>query len=138
MNQTVRNRDFLPELQFSASRSGGAGGQNVNKVNTKVELRFGIETSNLLTNEEKMLLLSKLTSKLTQDGVLIIVSQTERTQLRNKEQCIARFYNLIEGALKVPKRRKPTNPTAASKERRLEDKKKTSEIKKRRSNDGFW
>jgi Protein chain release factor B len=129
MCANIRNRDFLSELTFSASRSSGAGGQNVNKVNTKVELRFDIASSSILNDEEKSRLLAKLAKRLTQDGVLIIVSQTERTQLKNKAQCLVKFYDLLEAALTVQKKRKPTKPTLASKVKKMESKKRQSELK---------
>lgn len=129
MYSNIRNRDFLPELTFSASRSSGAGGQNVNKVNTKVELRFDIASSSILTDEEKNRLLVKLAKRLTQEGTLIIVSQTERTQLKNKAQCLIKFYELLESALTVQKKRKSTKPTHASKVKKMEDKKRQSERK---------
>ena len=129
MYSNIRNRDFLPELTFSASRSSGAGGQNVNKVNTKVELRFDIASSSILTEEEKNRLLTKLAKRLTQEGILIIISQTERTQLKNKAQCLMKFYELLESALTVQKKRKPTKPTLASKAKKMENKKRQSERK---------
>jgi ribosome-associated protein len=129
MYGNIRSRDFLPELTFSASRSSGAGGQNVNKVNTKVELRFDIATSSILTDEEKSRLLAKLAKRLTQDGTLIIVSQTERTQLKNKAQCLIKFYELLDSSLTVQKKRKPTKPTLASKVKKMESKKHQSERK---------
>jgi ribosome-associated protein len=125
----LKGRDFTPELLFAASRSSGAGGQNVNKVNTKVELRFIISTSLLLTDDEKQIILKKLSSKISLDGVLIIVSQTERSQLKNKNKTIEKFYQLIEKALTPRKKRKPTKPTAASKEKRLEKKRILSDKK---------
>lgn len=133
----IKDRDFTPELVFSASRSGGAGGQNVNKVNTKVELRFNIAASVLLTDEEKSILLQKLEAKLTQEGILIIVSQTERTQLRNKEIGIEKFYDILEKSLKVQKKRKSTKPTPASKEKRLESKRIQSQLKSARREKNF-
>ena len=129
MYSNIRNRDFLPELTFSASRSSGAGGQNVNKVNTKVELRFDIASSSILTEEEKNRLLTKLAKRLTQEGILIIVAQTERTQLKNKAQCLMKFYELLESALTVQKKRKQTKPTLASKAKKMENKKRQSERK---------
>ncbi len=121
------------ELQFKTSRSGGSGGQNVNKVSTKVELNFDIEASNILTSEQKQILLEKLSSKLTKEGLLQVVSQTERTQLGNKNKVIEKFYKLIEKAFHVPKKRKPSKPSKAAKEKRLLTKKRNSEIKKMRN-----
>lgn len=122
----LNNRNFLPELQFSASRSSGAGGQNVNKVNTKVELRFHLASSTVLTDAEKMLLMSKLANQLTDEGFILVVSQSERTQLGNKEMAMIRFYEMLERALTPRKKRKATRPTFASKERRLESKRSLS------------
>ncbi|HZJ74354.1 MAG TPA: alternative ribosome rescue aminoacyl-tRNA hydrolase ArfB [Perlabentimonas sp.] len=128
-NNKNHSRDFSSEFRFSASRSGGAGGQNVNKVNTKVELRFSITESQLLTDNEKELLLKKLKNRITTEGELIIVSQTERSQLGNRRRCVEKFYALLKESLTPPKKRKPTKPTRASKERRLE-KKRYKAIKK--------
>jgi ribosome-associated protein len=122
----LNNRNFLPELQFSASRSSGAGGQNVNKVNTKVELRFHLASSTVLTDTEKVLLMSKLANQLTDEGFILVVSQSERTQLGNKEMALIRFYEMLEKALTPRKKRKATRPTFASKERRLESKRSLS------------
>ncbi len=116
----INERDFVNEFIFTASRSSGAGGQNVNKVSTKVELRFNVANSQLLNEKEKMLINSKLANKISADGFLIIVSQTERSQLRNKDNATDKFYKLIVRALTPRKRRKPTKPTKASKEKRLE------------------
>lgn len=134
---SLKSRDFLSEFTFSASRSGGAGGQNVNKVNTKVELRFDIVASSLLSDDEKTQILGKLRTKLTTEGILIVVSQEERTQLKNKEICIEKFYNMLEKALTIPKKRKPTKPTAASKEKRLESKRQQSALKSTRRSKDF-
>ncbi|MDP4187610.1 MAG: alternative ribosome rescue aminoacyl-tRNA hydrolase ArfB [Bacteroidota bacterium] len=128
------NRDFSPEFTFNASRSSGAGGQNVNKVSTKVELRFNIDDSQILSQEEKEILKKKLATKISQEGFLIIVSQTGRTQFQNKEKVIEKFYALVEKALKPVRKRKPTRPTKASKEKRLEEKRIHSERKSIRGN----
>jgi len=124
-----KDRDFSAELIFKTSRSSGAGGQNVNKVNTKVELRFNILTSQILTNEEKEILYLKFATKINNNGELIIVSQTDRSQLKNKENAIKKFYALIQKGLKPAKKRKPTKPSVASKEKRLEGKRIKSEKK---------
>jgi ribosome-associated protein len=123
---------ILDELVFKAVRSSGSGGQNVNKVSTKVELRFDIENSEFLTGDEKARIFKKLKNRISNDGILIITSDTERTQLRNKNKAVELFFNLLEQALKKPKKRKKTKPTRASKEKRLKDKKLQSEKKKLR------
>ena len=129
----MENRDFINEFIFQASRSGGAGGQNVNKVSTKVELRFHIDSSTLLNTEEKEILKQKLKNQITNEGFLQIVSQTQRTQLRNKENTITKFYFLLDKALKRNKIRKPSKPSQALKEKRLKDKKRDSEKKTMRN-----
>jgi len=131
---TSNNRDFSNELHFSASRSSGPGGQNVNKVNTKVELRFSIPGSTLLSDEEKELILEKLKKKVNSEGELILVSQSERSQLKNKVKVVEKFYILLSSALTPRKKRKPTKPSLASKEERLETKRKQTEKKERRKN----
>jgi ribosome-associated protein len=130
--EELKLRGFEDELNFSASRSSGAGGQNVNKVNTKVELRFDILASQYLSDEEKALIIQKLTSQLTNENILLISSQETRSQLQNKELVIEKFYQLISKALTQRKKRKPTAPSATSKEKRLQSKKKTSEKKELR------
>jgi ribosome-associated protein len=130
MENPLRNgKDLSSEFTFNTSRSSGAGGQNVNKVNTKVELRFSISNSQILSEGEKSILMEKLASRITTDGELIVVSQDERTQLRNKLNCIEKFYELINKALTPRKKRKPTRPTKASQEKRI-DKKRQKSVKK--------
>lgn len=121
------------ELNFSFSRSSGPGGQNVNKVNTKVELRFNINNSAILSEEEKFLLISKLEKQISNENELIIISQATRSQLNNKEDAILKFYDIINKALKPQKVRKPSKVTKAAKERRLKHKKVVSEKKVRRN-----
>ena len=128
----LQARDFESELQFQASRSGGAGGQNVNKVATKVELRFHVQQSELLTEEEKALVQEKLANRINNEGYLQVVSQTERTQLRNKELCISRFYELLRQALTRQKKRTATRPTRSSVKQRLESKKRQAQKKANR------
>jgi ribosome-associated protein len=125
----LKTRQFDHEFEFFTSRSAGPGGQHVNRTNSKVELRFNITTSVLLNQEEKLLLYKNLRSKIKQDGLIQIVSQQYRSQIKNKEKCIDKFYALLDIGLKIPKKRIKTNPTVSSKIKRLEEKKKHSEIK---------
>lgn len=131
----MRKIDFGSELNFQASRSGGKGGQNVNKVSTKIELSFDIVNSELLTDEEKEILLKKLKNKTDKNGVLRIVAQSERSQYLNKLDAVDKFYGLMEKALKKEKVRHKTNPTKISKEERLTKKKIVSRKKTERSKD---
>jgi len=135
IRDVLAGRDFSSEFLFSASRSSGPGGQNVNKVSTKVELRFDVPHSILLTEEEKEILLIRLKKNINSEGMLIIVSQSERTQLKNKRKSIDKFYALTTKFLTPVKKRKPTRASAASKERRLELKKMRAEKKERRKLD---
>jgi len=124
--------DLSAEFQFLTSRSSGPGGQNVNKVNSKVELRFDIQNSSLLTDDQKNILLVKLATKITSEGILSVVSQRDRSQLSNKEDAIEKLYLLISKALKPVKPRKNTRPTKGSVERRLTTKRIKAEIKQNR------
>ncbi|AYA38157.1 aminoacyl-tRNA hydrolase [Hymenobacter oligotrophus] len=126
---------FLPELQFQTARSSGPGGQNVNKVETKVELRFQPQASALLTEEQKLRVLEKLASRLTADGVLIITAQESRSQQRNKELAVQKFYELLQRSLHQPKARKATKPGAGAVRKRLEGKRRQSEKKANRRAD---
>ena len=111
------------EVVFTATRSSGPGGQNVNKVNTQVELRFSVKNSGLFSDEEKDRILLKLKNRINSESELIITSQTGRTQLDNKEKALEKFFELIEKALTVRKKRLKSTPTAASRLKRLESKK---------------
>jgi ribosome-associated protein len=130
--EELKNRDLEKEFIFSASRSGGPGGQNVNKVSTKVELRFNILSSCSFSDDEKTLISIKLKNRINKEGELLIISQVERSQLGNKEVVTEKFYDLISRALTIPKKRKSTRPSKASKLRRLEEKKSRGYIKKLR------
>lgn len=121
------------ESGFLATKSSGPGGQNVNKVNSRVELRFPIELTNQFTDEEKLIISKKLIKKLTADGHLIVVSQSSRSQFENKEICIKRLTELIFKALEPKKKRVPTKPTASSKLKRRKEKTVKSERKETRS-----
>jgi len=121
------------ELNFSFSRSSGPGGQNVNKVNTKVELRFNISSSVVLSVEEKAVLLEKLAKQVNQDGILIVRSHETRSQLKNKKKSIEKFYDIINKALESKKERKSTKLSKATKEKRLKAKQEQSEKKERRN-----
>ncbi|PJJ53173.1 alternative ribosome rescue aminoacyl-tRNA hydrolase ArfB [Hymenobacter chitinivorans] len=123
---------FLPELQFQTSRSSGPGGQNVNKVESRVELRFHLGNSQLLTDEQKQTLLAKLASKLTTEGELLLTAQEDRSQLRNKEIVVQKFYDTLRKALHKPKPRKATKPSKGAVRQRLESKKKHGEKKANR------
>jgi ribosome-associated protein len=128
---------FEPEIYFKASRSSGSGGQNVNKVSTKVELNFDVSKSKLLTEEQKQIIFSKLNSRINKEGVLKIVVQETRSQLENKEIALKKFRGLIQFAFHKAKKRIRTRVSKASKEKRLLSKKKHSEQKKNRSKDWF-
>jgi ribosome-associated protein len=116
-------------MYFRASRSGGKGGQNVNKVSTKMSLNFDVLNSNILTEDEKRILKTGLKNKIDKNGFIRIVSQTERTQLLNKKKALTRFNDLLGNALIVKKSRVETKPSNSSKEKRLVSKKNVSQKK---------
>jgi ribosome-associated protein len=122
----------LAELSFRYSRSSGPGGQHAQKSSTRVELLFDVLSSPSLTAKQRSRILRRLTGYIDTSGVLHLTSQAERSQLRNKEEVVARFQTLLGEALKRRKRRKPTKPSAKSKERRLKKKKQRSQTKKLR------
>jgi ribosome-associated protein len=123
------NRQLSTEFIIKTSRSSGAGGQNVNKVSTKVELRFHIGRSQVLTAHEKHILQLKLEKKISSEGYLIVTSQLTRSQLKNKEDAIEKFYRMIHRALRPVKKRRPTKPGRAAKAKRLDNKRITGEKK---------
>ncbi|HEY0653147.1 MAG TPA: alternative ribosome rescue aminoacyl-tRNA hydrolase ArfB [Chryseosolibacter sp.] len=118
------------ELDFSTSRSSGPGGQNVNKVNTKVTLKFNVNESAVLTQEEKQIILQKLHSRITTEGVLLLTSQDKRSQLENKDAVIQKFNLLIRKAFERKKARKATKPSKNAVQKRIQSKKQHSEKKK--------
>ncbi|NEW79914.1 MAG: aminoacyl-tRNA hydrolase [Gelidibacter sp.] len=117
---------LLKELKFKAVRSGGAGGQHVNKVSSKIELTFDLQNSESFSEEEKALLIQKLKSKLTKENILLLQCDESRSQHKNKEIAIDRFLKIIADGLKVQKPRKATKPSKSSIHKRLEKKKKTA------------
>ena len=129
------NESIVPESEITEkfSRSGGHGGQNVNKLSTKAEARWNIDESKAFSDEEKEKIKKFLANQINKKGELIVVSQEERSQLQNREQAVERLNNLIKAALVPEKERKATKPTFSSKERRLEAKKRLGEKKRWRA-----
>ena len=132
----LSGRDFSNEFVFQAVRSSGPGGQNVNKVSSKVELRFNFRDSALLDEEEKTIIAEKLCNKINKLDEIVLVAQTDRSQLKNKEKVIAKFYSLLAKALAPSKKRYKTRPTRASVEKRLESKRVRASIKSNRRETG--
>jgi ribosome-associated protein len=122
----------ISELSFKAVRSSGAGGQNVNKVSSKVVLSFDLNNSESLSKEEKLFLLENLKTKLTSEGILILNCDEDRSQLKNKEIVTKRFLKILQNALIVPKERKPTRVPRSVIEKRIKEKRTNSEIKQNR------
>ncbi len=133
----ILDRDFTNEFVFQATRSGGPGGQNVNKVSSKVELRFNVKNSVLLNEQEKSLIAEKLSNKINKLDEIVLIAQTDRSQLKNKEKVVEKFYSLLEKALMPQKKRYKTRPTRASVEKRLETKRVQSAIKATRNDFGL-
>ena len=131
---TINSKIQIPEneLEFKISRSSGPGGQNVNKLNTKVAVNFDIENSGALNIEQKEIILRKLAYRLTKDKKLIVVSQQFRTQRANRDYAVEKLEGLIENALRKVKTRRPTRPTRTAVEKRLKSKKMKSLLKRQR------
>ena len=128
----METEKIISELNFKAVRSSGPGGQNVNKVSSKVVLTFDLNNSQVLTEEEKALIATKLATKLTSDNLLILNCDEDRSQLKNKTIIIKRFIDLVEKAMVIPKKRKATKIPKSVIEKRLKDKSSVAEIKQNR------
>ncbi|WP_235527389.1 alternative ribosome rescue aminoacyl-tRNA hydrolase ArfB [Pedobacter sp. Leaf41] len=129
--------EILKSVTFKTSRSGGKGGQNVNKVSSKVELILDLDNATFFNEEEKVLLKSRLENRMDNDGLLHIVSQEERSQLLNKEKTIAKLIDLLKRSLQIQKKRKSTKIPKAVIQKRLKNKAAVSEKKKNRSTRDF-
>lgn len=134
---TMDKEKIISELTFKAVRSSGAGGQNVNKVSSKVVLTFDLIASNSLSDEEKNLIQLKITTRLTSENILILNCDEDRSQLKNKELVTKRFLTLLKKSLLVPKPRKPTKIPRAIIEKRLKQKATTSVVKMTRKKPEF-
>ncbi|MEP2667929.1 MAG: alternative ribosome rescue aminoacyl-tRNA hydrolase ArfB [Cyclobacteriaceae bacterium] len=127
--KTPHIEDIKEELIFTTSRSGGPGGQNVNKVNSKVILKWDVANSNQINENQKTIIFNKLKSRLTKDRVLVLQEQESRSQLVNREEVLKKLSALLKKAFVVKKKRKPTKPTKTSIQKRVKEKKLKGEKK---------
>ncbi|PJJ68050.1 alternative ribosome rescue aminoacyl-tRNA hydrolase ArfB [Chryseobacterium geocarposphaerae] len=125
-------KDFSKELSFKTSRSSGAGGQNVNKVETSATVLWNVSESEFFTDEQKDLIEDKLKNRINADGFLFLTVSESRTQLMNKNKAIEKILEIVDKALFIPKKRIATKPSKAKKQKRLDTKKKLSEKKENR------
>lgn len=134
MNFSSKEQNLIPEdeIEFQFSRSSGKGGQNVNKVETKVEIHFNIDRSKAFSDEEKEKIKQALVYRINQEGDLIIRSEEERSQLKNKRIALEKLHEMIKEALKIKEKRIPTKLSKSTKEKRLKEKKLISKKKKLR------
>lgn len=133
----MNNQDLFSELHFKAIRSSGAGGQNVNKVSSKVMLSFDVVNSQFISEEEKVRIISKLQSRLTKDNVLILSCDEDRSQFKNKDIVTKRFFELLYKSLQIEKKRISTKVPKSVIKKRLKDKKFLSETKKNRQKPNY-
>ncbi|MBX2947268.1 MAG: aminoacyl-tRNA hydrolase [Cyclobacteriaceae bacterium] len=129
MNVRPTIAEIQNELIFTTSRSSGPGGQNVNKVNSKVTLKWSVQQSNTLSDEQREILLVKLKTYLTKDGVLLLTAQEKRSQLQNKEEALQKLDQLLKKAFSIRKARKATKPSKTAIQKRIQEKKQRGEKK---------